>query len=89
MRLLAILLIVIGTAVGWGLVTNTYGVPTWLNWQGYLLGPVGLGGVKGAWAYANLGVLVSLLIGFVGTLVFGRGAIRRQEEQPIDAPAAK
>jgi NCS1 family nucleobase:cation symporter-1 len=86
-RLLAILLIIIGTAVGWGLVTNTYGVPSWLNWQGYLLGPVGLGGVKGAWAYANLGVLVSLAIGFVGTLVFGRGAIRRQESLPVEAPA--
>ena len=28
----------------------------WLGWQGYLLGP--LGGREGAWAYANLGVLV-------------------------------
>ena len=85
-RVLAIALIVIGTAVGWGLVTNTYGVPSWLNWQGYLLGPVGLGGVKGAWAYANLVVLVSLLIGFLGTLILGRGAIRRQEALPVEAP---
>ncbi len=88
-RWLAIILIVLGTAIGWGLVTNTYGVPAWLNWQGYLLGPVGLGGVKGAWAYANLGVLVSLLIGFVGTLIFGRGAIRRQEALAIEEPASK
>jgi nucleobase:cation symporter-1, NCS1 family len=76
---LAIILIVLGTAIGWGLLTNTFGVPSWLNWQGYLLGPVGLGGRTGAWAYANLGVLVALLIGFVGNLIFGRAAVRRQE----------
>ena len=80
-RWLAIVLIVVGTTVGWGLLTNTFGVPSWLNWQGYLLGPVGLGGRTGPWAFANLGVLVSLLIGFVGTLVFGRAAVRRQESR--------
>jgi NCS1 family nucleobase:cation symporter-1 len=78
-RWLAIGLIAVGTGVGWGLLTNTFGVPNWLNWQGYLLGPVGLGGRTGAWAYANLGVIVALLIGFVGNLIFGRAAVRRQE----------
>ncbi len=53
----------IGTAIGWGLVTNT--LASWLTWQGYLLGPLGLGGKTGAWAFANLGVLVALVIGFV------------------------
>jgi NCS1 family nucleobase:cation symporter-1 len=66
---LAIALIVVGTAIGWGLVVATSSVP-WLNWQGYLLGP---------WAYANLGVLFALVIGFVGTLIGGRSRIRRQE----------
>jgi purine-cytosine permease-like protein len=80
-RWLAIALIVIGTAMGWGLLTNTFGVPSWLNWQGYLLGPVGLGGRTGDWAYANLGVLVALVIGFIGTLIFGRAAVRRQESR--------
>jgi purine-cytosine permease-like protein len=75
----AIGLVVLGTALGWGLVTNTYGVPAWLNWQGYLLGPFGLGGRTGAWAYANLGVLVALVVGFVGTVLGARGSVRRQE----------
>ncbi|WP_439691723.1 purine-cytosine permease family protein [Curtobacterium sp. SP.BCo] len=75
----AIALVVLGTALGWGLVTNTYGVPAWLNWQGYLLGPFGLGGRDGAWAFANLGVLVALVVGFVGTLLTARGAVRGQE----------
>lgn len=75
-RPLPLLLLVIGTAVGWGLVTNTYA--GWLSWQGYLLTPFGLGGRDGSWAYANLGVLAALVIGFVGTL-FTRAQVRRQE----------
>ena len=38
-----------------------------------LLGP--LGGREGAWAGANLGVLVALLIGMIGHLVLGRGRV--------------
>ena len=38
------------------------------------------------WAYANLGVLVALLIGFLGTLLLSRGAVRRQEALPLDEP---
>jgi NCS1 family nucleobase:cation symporter-1 len=91
-RWLPIALVVLGTVLGWGLVTNTYGVPAWLNWQGYLLGPLGLGGRGGAWAYANLGVLVALLVGFLGTLLFARGSIRRQEAlstpEALGAPEA-
>ena len=68
---------VAGTAVGWGLVTNA--LASWLSWQGYLLSVVGLGGRTGAWAYANLGVAASFVIGFVGYLVLGRQRVRKQE----------
>lgn len=71
----AIGLMAVGAALGWGLVTNSSA--SWLTWQGYLLGP--LGGREGPWAYANLGVLVALLIGLVGHLVLGRGRVRAQE----------
>ncbi|GAA2722468.1 purine-cytosine permease family protein [Cellulomonas aerilata] len=70
-------LLVLGTVVGWGLVTNTFA--GWLDWQGYLLGAVGLGGRDGAWAFANLGVLAAFLIGLLGTLALRRRAIRAQE----------
>ncbi|MEU9481026.1 cytosine permease [Streptomyces sp. NPDC048191] len=74
------LLLTLGaTAVGWGLVTNS--AASWLTWQGYLLGPLGLGGRSGAWAYANLGVLVALALAFLGTLLPGRGRVRAQEAQ--------
>ena len=78
---MALVLLVIGALVGWGLVTNSFA--RWLGWQGYLLGPIG--GREGSWAYANLGVLAALLIGFVGTILLGRRAVRAQEDQPLSA----
>jgi purine-cytosine permease-like protein len=68
---------VVASFVGWGLVTN--GFASWLSWQGYLLGPIGLGGKEGAWAYSNLGVAAALTIGFIGHWFLGRAAIKQQE----------
>jgi NCS1 family nucleobase:cation symporter-1 len=76
-RPLPIALVVLGTVLGWGLVTNTYA--GWLSWQGYLLGPLGLGGKDGPWAFAGLGILLALVIGFAGTLIGSRADVRRQE----------
>jgi purine-cytosine permease-like protein len=76
-RLAPVLLIVLGSVLGFGLVVNSYA--SWLSWQGFLLGPFGLGGKAGPWAGANLGVIVALLAGFLGWLVLGRATVRRQE----------
>ena len=81
-RTLSVALIVVGCALGWGLVTNT---STGFGWEGYLLEPLGLGGRDGAWAYANIGVLVSLLLGYLGTLLLGRRTVRAQEATPAAA----
>jgi nucleobase:cation symporter-1, NCS1 family len=80
-----VLVVLVSTVIGWGLVTNTSA--SWLTWQGYLLGPFGLGGKAGAWAYANLGVLVALAIGFVAHLAFGRSEVRAEEAVPLPAAA--
>ena len=72
-----VLLVVVATFLGWGLVTN--GLADWLTWQGYLLEPFGLGGKDGAWAYANLGVFVAFAVGFLGWLLLGRSVVARQE----------
>ncbi|HEX4729491.1 MAG TPA: hypothetical protein VH298_16905, partial [Jatrophihabitans sp.] len=82
-RLGPVAVVLIGTAVGWGMVTNS--AANWLSWQGYLLGPFGLGGKAGAWQYANLGVLAALVIGLVGALLLDRPAIRRQEALPAES----
>jgi NCS1 family nucleobase:cation symporter-1 len=85
-RWLPVLTVVVATGIGWGLVTN--GLASWLTWQGYLLGPFGLGGKTGPWAFANLGVLIALAIGFVVTFAFSRSTIRAEEAAPLPAPAA-
>ena len=84
-RWLPVLAVIVATGIGWGLVTNSSA--SWLTWQGYLLSPFGLGGKTGAWAFANLGVLVALAIGFVVTLAFSRAAVRAEEATPLPAPA--
>ncbi len=63
---------IVGTIVGWGFVTNSFA--SWLSWQGYFLGV--LGGKEGSWAYANLGILFALIIGFVGYFFVARKGIR-------------
>jgi purine-cytosine permease-like protein len=76
-RALPLALVAGGSVIGWGLVTN--GAAGWLDWQGYLLGPFGLGGKDGAWAFAGLGVLAALLIGLLGTLLGSARRVREQE----------
>ena len=82
---------VVTTILGWGLVINQFaGDAPWANWQGYLLEPLGLGsrtvvdGVEawdGVWPWANLGVLIALVLSFIVTLIARRGTIARQEER--------
>ena len=68
-------LMIIGSIIGWGLVTNTFA--GWLSWQGYFLGIIG--GKEGPWAYANVGVIAALAIGFFGHIALSRKLIKSQE----------
>ena len=77
------------SVLGWGLVVNNFAADAaWNNWQGFLIEPLGLGTYvddpagaywDGPWAYANLGVLLALLLGFGVTYALRRSAVRRQE----------
>ena len=78
-NLKSLTILVAGTVVGWGLVTNTFA--SWLSWQGFLLTPFGLGGKQGAWAYANLGVLAALAIGFVSYYLTAKSDVAKQEQR--------
>ncbi|MDN6512908.1 MAG: allantoin permease, partial [Acidipropionibacterium jensenii] len=71
--------LVVVTAIGWGLVINQYPGVGWNDWQGYLLGPLGLGGREGSWAWANIGVIAALVLGFLVTFLARRSRVRRQE----------
>jgi len=70
--------LVLGTVLGWGLVVNTFAAG--LSWQGYLLEPLGLGPkLEGPWTYANLGLLVAFVVGFLITYAVSRSRVRAQE----------
>jgi len=71
----SILLMICGSIVGWGFVTNTFA--PWLEWQGYFLDLIG--GKDGPWAFSNVGVFFALLIGFLGHIVLSSRKIRAQE----------
>lgn len=83
----------VASILGWGLVVNSFADDApWNNWQGYLLEPLGLGTFvedpggsywDGNWAYANLGVLLALVLSFLVTLIARRGKIRRQEQGAV------
>jgi purine-cytosine permease-like protein len=77
LRVVPILITIVSSVLGLGLVTNS--AASWLSWQGYLLGPIGLGGKSGNWAYANLGVLLALVLSFGLTLLFTRADVVREE----------
>lgn len=74
----SIALTIVASIVGWGFVTNTFA--SWLSWQGYFMGAIG--GKTGVWAYANVGVIFALIVGFLGHVVLSRREIRRQEARP-------
>ncbi|CAB4602187.1 CodB Purine-cytosine permease and related proteins [actinobacterium SCGC AAA044-D11] len=71
----SLLLVLLGSVVGWGFVTNTFA--SWLSWQGYFLGLIG--GKSGPWAYSNIGVIIALVIGFFGHILLSRKRIACQE----------
>ena len=68
-------ILIVGTIVGWGFVSNSYA--SWLSWQGYFLGLIG--GKNGSWAASNVGIIFGLIIGFLGHVIFGRKGIAQQE----------
>jgi NCS1 family nucleobase:cation symporter-1 len=86
---------VAASVLGWGLVVNNFAADAaWNNWQGYLLEPLGLGTYvddpagpywDGAWPYANLGVLLALVLGFLVTYVARRGRVAAQEAGAVRA----
>ncbi|MFY9915024.1 MAG: cytosine permease [Nocardioidaceae bacterium] len=87
-NLVSVGLMVGSTVLGWGMVVSTAadGYPPeakGFGWQGFLLEPLGLGPkLDGPWTYANLGVIVALVLPFLLYLVLGRAHVRRQEAVP-------
>jgi purine-cytosine permease-like protein len=74
-NLRSLILLAVGSVIGWGFVTNSFA--TWLSWQGYFMGLIG--GKSGSWAYANVGIIFALAIGFIGHIVLSKNIVRKQE----------
>jgi purine-cytosine permease-like protein len=65
----------IGSFIGWGFVTNSFA--SWLSWQGYFLWIIG--GKEGPWAFANVGVIFALVVGFTGHILLSGRKVRTQD----------
>ncbi|HEY9498101.1 MAG TPA: cytosine permease [Terrimesophilobacter sp.] len=76
-------MLLVASAVGFGLTTATVG---WLGWQGYLFGALGVP-LSSDLAGSDLGVFVALLLGVLTPIVAGIPAIRRQEQDGGRRPA--
>ena len=68
---------IVGTLVGWGLVTSDTSA-TLLAWQGFIFDLPGVA-PESTWRDSDLRVIAALVIGFVGTWALGRARVRRQE----------
>jgi purine-cytosine permease-like protein len=82
--------LVVATLVGWGMVVNTVEGTDWNNWQGWFLkaffGSKHVAGTadapgywEGTWSYANLGVIIALILGFGITWFARRGRVAAEE----------
>lgn len=77
----ALVLMAVACVVGWGLVVNGYSDASWNDWQGYLLGLIG--GKDGVWASGNIGVIIAMIIGFVGYYFGGKRHVAEQEASQV------
>lgn len=68
-------MLVLATAIGWGLTTATM---AGLGWQGYIFTLAGVP-LDSVIAEADLGVIAALVLGLLSPVLFGIPAIRRQE----------
>ena len=71
--------LVVASVVGFGFVASPDQEITWTLWEGYLYAALGINGDNSSWYWSNIGVLLAILVGFVGKLAFGGAAVKKQE----------
>jgi hypothetical protein len=65
--------------VGFGFVASPDQEITWTLWEGYLYAALGINGDNSSWYWSNMGVLLAIVVGFVGKLALGGAAVKKQE----------
>ncbi len=75
----AIFVMLVATVVGFGFVASPDMSIAWTQWEGYFYKALRMTPDNSAWYYSNVGILLAVAIGFLGQLLLGRGAVKRQE----------
>jgi purine-cytosine permease-like protein len=75
----AVFLLIFASVLGFGFVASPDTSITWTRWEGYFYAALGITGDNSAWYWSNIGVFLAVVVGFLGQLLFGRRAVRRQE----------
>ncbi|MEY4348991.1 MAG: hypothetical protein RL719_288 [Actinomycetota bacterium] len=71
--------LVVASVVGFGFVASPDQEITWTLWEGYLYSALGINGDNSSWYWSNMGVLLAIVVGFVGKLALGGAAVKKQE----------
>ena len=75
----SISILAVATFVGFGFVASPDTSITWTTWEGYLYAALGINGDNSSWYWSNMGVLLAIVVGFVGKLALGGPAVKKQE----------
>jgi NCS1 family nucleobase:cation symporter-1 len=75
----SISILAVATFVGFGFVASPDTSITWTTWEGYLYAALGINGDNSSWYWSNMGVLLAIVVGFVGKLALGGAAVKKQE----------
>jgi len=71
--------LVVSSIVGFGFVASPDASITWTLWEGYFYKMLNITGDNSAWYWSNIGILLAIVVGFVGQLALGGAAVRKQE----------
>jgi purine-cytosine permease-like protein len=71
--------LVVASVVGFGFVASPDTSITWTLWEGYLYAVLDINGDNSSWYWSNMGVLLAIVVGFVGKLALGGAAVKKQE----------
>jgi purine-cytosine permease-like protein len=76
---ISVSVLVVASVVGYGFVASPDPTIFWTTWEGYLYAALGINGDNSSWYGSNVGVLLAIVVGFVGKLALGGAAVKKQE----------
>ena len=77
---IAVTVLIVASFIGFGFIASPDETISWTLWEGYLYKLLNITGDNSPWYWSNIGVLLAIVVGFVGQLLLGRSAVRKQEQ---------